>query len=74
MKYLAILIVGSLAVACGSRGKGPSYAAQGERMIQLGAADNRDSVEHSRLSARLILAPQQTVAGRNAQHHVDGAD
>jgi hypothetical protein len=74
MKYLAIFIVGSLAMACGSRGKSPSYAAQGERRIQLGGADNRYSVEHSKQSARLIPAPQQTVALRQEQSHSDGAD
>jgi hypothetical protein len=67
MKYVTIFIVGSLAVACGSRGKSPSYAAQGERMIQLGGADDRHSIEHSRFSARLILAPQQTRAAQRAE-------
>jgi hypothetical protein len=68
MKCLVMLVVGSLVVACGSRGKSPSYAAQGERRLQLGGAVNRHSVEHSRHSARLMLAPEQTSAQRN----VDG--
>jgi hypothetical protein len=74
MKYLAIVIVGSLAMACGSRGKSPSYAARGERRIQLGGADNRYSVEHSKQSAQLIPAPQQTAAQRKGQSHSDGVD
>lgn len=73
MKYLPLLVVSSLLVACGSRGKSPSYAAQGERLIQLSGADNRYSVAHSRQSARLILAPQQTLARHNGQSRVDGA-
>jgi hypothetical protein len=43
-------------------------------MIQLAAADNRDSVEHSKLNARLILVSQQTVARRNGQSRPEGAD
>ena len=73
MKYLTLIIAGSLTVACGSRGKSPSYAAQGERMIQLGGADNRYSVEHSKLSARLMPAARQTFARPSEQSHVDGA-
>jgi hypothetical protein len=61
MKYLAILVVGSLAVACGGKGgKSPSYAAQGERRTELGRNDNRSLDEHSRLGAGLNAAPQQT--------------
>jgi hypothetical protein len=61
VKYLAILVVVSLAAACGGHGgKSRSYAAQGDRIIELGGTGNRHSVEHSRFSARGPNGRRQT--------------
>jgi hypothetical protein len=59
MKYLAILLVSSLALACHS-GKSPSYAAQGGPVIEVGGTGNRYTAQHSRLSASMIPASKQS--------------
>lgn len=65
MKYLALAVVGLLMTACGGRNKGPSYFAQGQRILELGSNNNAQAAQHSRLSARLSVASEQSLVGHN---------
>ncbi len=70
MKYLAILMVGSLLTACGGRNKGPSYFAQGQRITELARNGNPASGEHSRLRAGPTQTAHLTLAGRKGEGHL----